>query len=149
PGDLPRGWRGRWARRPCLPGGHRGPRGDRAYGDPGPDRPVVRRGDVVFVPAMPARLAIAPEVVVGAALSGGEPVVQVLPKVPTFTIVLPEGQGRLVEPGMLVEITSGGAQSWSAQVTVVRRDEARGLVAELDGIDGEPICADGCAAIPI
>lgn len=110
---------------------------------------VVRRGDVVFVPSLPARLALAPEVVVGATLTGGEPTVQVLPASPVFSIVLPENQARLVNTGMLVDITVENAGPWSAQVTaVVAGDQSSGLRAELGGVDGAPICDDDCASIP-
>jgi peptidoglycan hydrolase-like protein with peptidoglycan-binding domain len=108
---------------------------------------VVRRGDIVFVRSLPARLALDPAVVVGAAVSGGEPAVRVLPSVPRFTIVLPEAQGRVVAAGMRVEISPEGAGPWRAEVVAVR-PSAGGPVAELGGLDGAPICGEDCTVIP-
>lgn len=112
---------------------------------------VVRRGDLAFVPELPARLALDPELRVGAGLAGGEPAVQVLPMEPTFTIVLPENQARLVAPGTAVEIPRDGGEPWHAEVTEVRRatDEAASPVAVLAGTGGEPICRDQCRRLSV
>jgi hypothetical protein len=79
---------------------------------------VVRRGDVVFVPGLPARLALDPEIAVGKALAGGEPAVQVLPDEPSFTITLPENQARWCRRGCRwrsssMRVTRGGPRLWS------------------------------------
>jgi peptidoglycan hydrolase-like protein with peptidoglycan-binding domain len=110
---------------------------------------VVRRGDVVFVPSLPARLALEPQLVVGASVAGGEPAVRVLSPTPTFTIALPENQARIVEPGMQVEISPDGAGPWQAQVSAVRRDEESGFTADLSAVDGAAICAQECGSIPV
>jgi hypothetical protein len=109
---------------------------------------VVRRGDVVFVPSLPARLALARELVVGAALAGGEPTVQVLPVAPAFSISLPEGQARIVSIGMQVDISVDGVGTWPAQVTAVRVDQPESFTAELGGVGGAPICTEDCTSIP-
>lgn len=109
---------------------------------------VVRRGDIVFVPSLPARLALAPEVAVGAVLTGGEPMVRVLPATPVFSIALPENQSRLVTAGMKVDITAADGRRWSAEVTAVATDESGSPTARLGGIGGAPICTDDCTLIP-
>jgi peptidoglycan hydrolase-like protein with peptidoglycan-binding domain len=111
---------------------------------------VVRRGDVVFVPALPARLALAPEVVVGAAVAGGEPAVQVLPRAPSFTITLPDNQARLVSPGTAVEMPRDDGAAWRATVSEVRpAGEGAGPVAVLVGVEGAPVCRDACDQVPV
>lgn len=110
---------------------------------------VVRRGDVIFVPTLPARLALSPELVVGAPVAGGEPAVQVLPDAPSFTIALPEGQARLISPGMSVEILPGDGDAWPAEVTDVREGAEAGVTASLGGIGGATICGDDCADVPV
>ena len=113
---------------------------------------VVRRGDVIFVPELPTRLSLDPELAVGTNLTGGEPAVQVLPPAPTFTIVLPEAQARLVTPGMPVEINYPGG-TWSAEIGEVRRgtgsDGPGGMSAILTSEAGADICGDDCDEITI
>lgn len=108
---------------------------------------VVRRGDLVFVPALPARLALAPEVAVGAVLVGGEPTVRVLPAAPVFSITLPENQARLVTHGMRVDISFDDG-SWSAVVTELTVDGSGSPLARLGGVDGGPICTEDCVHVP-
>lgn len=112
---------------------------------------VVRRGDIVFVPGLPARLAIDPELAVGSSLGGGEPAVQVLPDRPRFTITLPEGQARLVSPGMAVEIPRDDGEPWRAEITDVRQpaEEGGAPVAVLAGVDGTPVCRGDCDQVPV
>lgn len=109
---------------------------------------VVRRGDVLFVPTLPARLSLHPDFVVGASVTGGEPAVQILPAAPTFTISLQEGQARLVEPGMAVQLSPAGA-TWRAEVTEVRSGEPGRFVATLSGVGGAQICGEACEQIPL
>jgi peptidoglycan hydrolase-like protein with peptidoglycan-binding domain len=110
---------------------------------------VVRRGDVVFVPDLPARLALPDDLTVGRPLSGGEPVVHVLPDAPEFTIALPDGQARLVATGMAVDVSHDGG-SWPAAITAIRQHpETGGQIAVLAHVDGGPVCADECAQVPL
>ena len=110
---------------------------------------LVRAADVVFVPGLPARLAPTESMRVGAVLAGGEPVVQVLPVHPSFTIALPDGQAQSVTPGMAVEIDSGGDEPWLAEIVEVRRSAEQGTMALLAGVDGDSICGNECELIPI
>jgi peptidoglycan hydrolase-like protein with peptidoglycan-binding domain len=114
---------------------------------------TVRRGAVVFVPTLPARLALDGSYDVGSPLGGGEEMVLVLRGSPSFRIVLPEGQAELVEPGMAVEIPRDDGEPWHAEVAEVRRhsDEAGpgGAVAVLAGTGDGPICADSSGGVPL
>jgi hypothetical protein len=114
-----------------------------------PQDGVVRRGDLIFVPELPARLALDEAVTVGAALAGGEPVVQVLPPEPSFTIALPEGQARMVAPGMAVEISHGDGGGWRAEIVEIGRGGETGTVALLAGVDGGSVCGDECDLVPL
>lgn len=111
---------------------------------------VVRRGDIVFVPDLPTRLALDPELVVGAAVAGGERAVQVLPDTPRFTITLPDNQARMVSPGMAVEIPRDGGEAWLAEVTENRpAEEGASPVATLAGREDAPVCRDECDQVPV
>jgi peptidoglycan hydrolase-like protein with peptidoglycan-binding domain len=91
---------------------------------------AVRRGDVIYVPQLPARLALSSDVAVGTHLAGGEPALQVLGQTPGFKIDLPENQSRLVSVGMTVEIQAGTGQ-WKAKVAQVVADDKGAKAAQL------------------
>lgn len=111
---------------------------------------VVRRGDVVFVPALPARLALDPEIVVGRQLSGGEVAVRVLPDDPVFTIALPDNQARLVLVGMPVEILRDDRDPWRAEISELRQEpEGAAILAVLVAAGSDQICRDECGEIPL
>jgi peptidoglycan hydrolase-like protein with peptidoglycan-binding domain len=112
---------------------------------------VLRQGDVAFVPELPARLALSDEIAVGAVLAGGEAAILALADEPSFAIGLPDGQARSVRTGQLVEVDHGEeGDPWLAEIATITEDaEFGGLTAELAGIDGESICRDECASIPL
>ena len=56
---------------------------------------VVRRGDLVFLPSLPARLAPTNALVVGAPVGPGDLVLSLLPAVPAFSISLHHGPGKM------------------------------------------------------
>lgn len=66
---------------------------------------VVRLGDVVFVPELPVRVAFAPELVVGASVSGGETLVLAVPSDPLFRVPLSIEQRSLVPLAATVFVT--------------------------------------------
>ena len=109
---------------------------------------VVRVGDIVFVPRLPASLALPPELQVGVMLSAGGPVLHVLPPSPDFAVVLPEGQARLVDVGVAVEILRESG-AWGGTVNEIRLDpQTGGLLAVLYGVDGGPVCGTDCDSVP-
>ncbi|MEV6925813.1 peptidoglycan-binding domain-containing protein [Dactylosporangium sp. NPDC051485] len=107
---------------------------------------VVRLGDVIFVPQLPARLALDAKVTVGTRLSGGEPAVQVLPDAPQFTIDLPENQARLINAGMAVDIDGVGSR-WQAKVADITSGDQGAKTAHLTAAGADTICASQCASI--
>ena len=109
-----------------------------------PDDGVVRAGDVVFVPAMPARIALGDEVQVGSRVSPGEQVLWRVSDAPTFRLVLPAEQASLVESGMAVDLAYGGG-TWAAEVLMVATTgEGREIEAQLAGREGSPVCHEEC-----
>lgn len=113
------------------------------------DDGVVRLGDLVFVPQLPARLALDPKVIYrGAALGGGEQAISGLAPEPSFEIPVASAQAALIPVGTSVQISAGDA-SWSAivseQTPANEGDEVR---LALVGPNGGSICGDACAEIP-
>lgn len=110
---------------------------------------VVRAGDVVTVPSLPARLALSDGVRVGDDLRAGAEVVQVLRKQPGFEIALAEGQARLIEPGQRVTLTRG-ENDWSAVVDeVLPASDTEPARAVLSAPEGGSICGKDCTDIPL
>ncbi|WP_304961540.1 peptidoglycan-binding domain-containing protein [Subtercola endophyticus] len=88
----------------------------------------VAFGDVVFVPELPARLVLAPDVVHrGATLSGGEAAVSWLGAAPVFTLPVSEAQSQQVSTGTRVVIDDGAGDTWNA-VAAGRSETATGTV---------------------
>ncbi|HEU5223385.1 MAG TPA: peptidoglycan-binding domain-containing protein [Candidatus Lumbricidophila sp.] len=111
---------------------------------------VVQAGDVIFVPALPTRVALdAAQVKRGAALSGGEAVVQGLPPAPSFTIPVTPNQSSLMPTGTQVEITGPAGDTWAGSVIDQKADDQGGVTVTLAGKDGANICGSACATIPV
>lgn len=109
----------------------------------------VQAGDVVFVPALPTRVALDVDVVKrGAQLSGGEAVVQGLPAAPMFTIPVTEAQSSLMPTGTQVEITGPAGDVWAAAVAD-RTADAQGITVTLSAQGGAEICKTACSTIPV
>ncbi|WP_295838780.1 peptidoglycan-binding domain-containing protein [uncultured Microbacterium sp.] len=111
---------------------------------------VVQASDVIFLPTLPARVALSTDIAVGASLAGGEPAISVLPEAPDFTVSVAESQAALIADGMRVDITAPDGGTWQAHVAGRTRDASNALVSiTLSGPDAREICADACPAIPI
>ncbi|AYY12331.1 peptidoglycan-binding protein [Actinobacteria bacterium YIM 96077] len=111
---------------------------------------VVSREDVLYVPGLPERLALHPDLATGDTLTGGEEAVRILDDAPSFTITLPENQAQMVEPGMAVQITREDGDPWSAEIDEVRSGETpENSVAVLDSTGDAPICGNDCPEIPL
>jgi Putative peptidoglycan binding domain len=109
-----------------------------------PDDGVVRLGDVVFVPQLPARVVLTDEVVVGAPLAGGEVAVRVLLDDVRFWIPLAPEQRSLV-PLSADVLVSHGEAVWEARITEAVEEEGTGqLNLILEGSNGGPVCGDDC-----
>ena len=111
------------------------------------DDGVVRIGDVMFVPSLPARVVLADEVTGGAPLAGGEVVVRELVGDPEFVIPLSPEQRSLVPLSADVFVTYDGGV-WSGRIVEAVEDELRGeLLLVLEGSGGGSVCGSDCAAV--
>lgn len=111
----------------------------------------VEFGDVVFVPSLPARIALDPEqVATGNTLSGGEPVIRGLSSTPAFTLPVTDAQAAMIPTGTRVELTSPEGDTWTAISADQERDkETEALTVTLTGVEGASICGDRCGQIPV
>jgi peptidoglycan hydrolase-like protein with peptidoglycan-binding domain len=88
--------------------------------------------------------------VVGTKLADGDVVAQLLPPTPSFSIELPPGQRRLVEPGMPVRL-SLGQHRWQATLASIGapRDDGSAIATLAPADRSGSICGDDCASIPV
>jgi peptidoglycan hydrolase-like protein with peptidoglycan-binding domain len=106
---------------------------------------VVRRGDVIFVPELPVRVAFSSELVVGASLSGGERLVLEVPSDPVFRVPLSVEQRTLVPLSSTVFVTYPDGV-WEGRVDrAVENPDIGRLDLILTTTDGGPICRGACA----
>lgn len=111
---------------------------------------VVRDGDLVFVPALPARVFLDPELIArGARVDGSEDALSVASASPTFELSLTEGQASLIPEGTLVEITAPGGETWSARTAAVSTGEDEQQVVRLSPVADVPICETACGDVTI
>ncbi|WP_448073955.1 peptidoglycan-binding protein [Georgenia yuyongxinii] len=127
---------------------------------------TITLGEVLFVPTLPATVALGDGISVGSVVSRGNaapqaeaagaadgfngPVLIALPAAPSFTIPLPENQAGMVREGMLVELARDGA-IWPARIASVGLPDGEGTaVATLGPREGSAsICGDDCSTIPV
>lgn len=111
---------------------------------------IVRAGDILFVPDLPARVTFAPELARGARLSGGENAVLALASEPDVRLLLTADMRSDITAGAAIRLNPGDA-AWEGTVaTVVAADEPGLFEATVVGADGVPVCGNDCAtAIPV
>lgn len=111
----------------------------------------VEAGDVIFVPELPARVSLDRQIVTrGATLVGGEQVLSVLPTAPVFAVPVTEAQAGMVSPGGRVDITSPDGETWGAVIAgQAREPESSNVELLLEGVEGDPICGEQCADLPV
>lgn len=110
---------------------------------------VVLRGDVIYVPDLPLRAALTESVDVGATVGEGQPVLELLPDSPSFTVALAENQVGMVPEGSQVELRYGD-HKWEAKVVEVRpATEESAAEAVLINTGQGAICGEDCGAIPL
>lgn len=114
------------------------------------DDGVVRRGDLVFLPSLPAQVLLGEAVAVGAELVGGEVAVQYVTGVPRFHIPLAAEQ-RVLVPLEGEVVVSHDDVEWPAQIaSVVEVPEEGRIEMVLEGAGGGAVCGDGCVgAVPL
>lgn len=107
---------------------------------------VVGRGDLVFVPNLPARVQLGDDIEVGRQISAGVETVFGLSEAPQFEVVLGEDQRDLVPLEGAVVLRASG-QRWHG--TIVRATERGGdLILTLGTRDGRPLCRSSCDRVP-
>lgn len=110
---------------------------------------VVRLGDVIFVPELPARVVVSDELKVGAPMSGGEPVLRRVVDRVQFRIPLAQEQRNLVPLSADVVVSHGNA-AWEAQISEAVEDETTGVLSlVLESPDGGSVCGSQCQAVPL
>lgn len=111
---------------------------------------VVRVSDLVFVPTLPARVALDAEtMILGAMLAGGEPVISTLDSVPTFTAAVTDAQAGQIPVGTTVDIQPETDRApWRARVASYTSGSDAGPVAVLTGLDDTVVCAEECDLVP-
>ncbi len=107
---------------------------------------VVRRGDVLFVPELPARLVPTERLVVGTSLTGGESVVGRLPEAPHIVIPLSVDQRSLVPASGTVVVTYPGGVWHGVIARAVETTAQTGVDYELvlEAPDGGALCGSEC-----
>ncbi len=109
----------------------------------------VPLGRLVFLPQLPAQLASADGVRIGARVAAGEELLVGAEGEPQFSfVVLPEAVDRTVK-GMLVRIDADGVE-WTAQVDRLAADPegTEATIAVLAPVDGEAsICGGTCSSV--
>lgn len=112
---------------------------------------IVASGDIIYLPRLPARVALNSETIrLGATLNGGEAVLSVLPASPKFTLPVTKTQAALVPGGARVEIASSGGDTWEAVAGEQHSDSETGTVTiTLNAMGDGPICGEDCATIPV
>lgn len=107
---------------------------------------IVRRGDVLFTPGLPLRVMPTEALVVGAASSGGEVVVNRLPDAPAIVVPLTPEQRNLVPLSGSVQLTYAEG-TWEAVIARAAETSEQGL-DRLDLVltapDGGPVCGETC-----
>jgi len=114
---------------------------------------VVGRGDILFIPELPARLALTGNITVGAELAGTWNAVQVLDGTPSFAVSLTDQQMMMVAPGLAVEVQGPNA-AWPAIIDHLAPASQEGYQflsqrAVLTAPDGGPVCADECHLVSV
>lgn len=111
---------------------------------------IVKFGQVLFVPDLPARLVLGTEVQTGQVLRGGEVAVQQVAEAPSFAVALLPEQQRFAVAGIDVMIEAEGSDAeWNGTVVSVDPGLNGGFELQVAGIEGEPVCGDLCEAIPL
>ncbi|MFT4010060.1 MAG: peptidoglycan-binding domain-containing protein [Nocardioidaceae bacterium] len=114
------------------------------------DDGVVGRGDVIFVPHLPARLALDPaSISVGASVAGGEAAVRVL-GAPRLAIPMTNAQAEMMPGHAVVRLTSPSGRVWKARTGRQVLDRRQGTTTvTLTSFSGSAICGSSCGEIGV
>lgn len=110
----------------------------------------VQTGDVIFVPTLPARVALDTEALHrGATVEGGEAAVQGLSAEPEFWIPVTDTQAGMLTTGVRVNINSPEGQTWVGYAGDQKRDDEGAVTVALVGEGGASICGGACGQVPV
>lgn len=107
---------------------------------------VVRVGDVIYLPTLPARAVVVDEITVGSRVSDGQVVIEVLADQPELSITVPLDQVEQVSSGALV--VTLGDDTVEAVVASSRVTETGDVVLVLSAPDGGLLCGERCGEVP-
>lgn len=119
-----------------------------------PEDGLVRAGDVLYVPDLPAQLVLDPEVLyLGASLTGGENFVSTSAPVPAFEIVTTPTQSASIPDGANVVLVHGD-QTWAAVVSgresaATTDNPTEDMRLQLASTSDAPICLEACSSLPV
>lgn len=113
-----------------------------------PQSGSVGRGDVVFVPSLPARMVLGQEIRVGQQVAPGAGSISALVADPSFTVTLDVDQRDLVPLEGQVRVHSAG-KVWRGAIASSTETPEGQLVLELAGIQGGPLCGAHCEDVPV
>lgn len=108
----------------------------------------VRRGDVVYVRDLPARIVLGSDITVGARVSAGAGTIGVLDARPKVTVTLSSDQRNLVPLDGEVIVHHGNGR-WKGKIDSSTVTDSGGLVLDLAGRQGGSICGSECDRIPV
>ena len=116
------------------------------------DDGVIRAGDLLFVPSLPVRLVLDPEVLrPGAQLVGGEAALSMVAAEPVFTVPASPDQASMIPLGTRVELRFAESR-WEAVVTD-QEASAEGdatVQLRLGPVEGAgSICGGECGGLPV
>jgi peptidoglycan hydrolase-like protein with peptidoglycan-binding domain len=109
---------------------------------------VVRLGELVAVPRLPARLGLAEGIIAGARLAGGEPAVFAATGEIDFRLVISTGQAELIPPDAVVALEHD-AHTWQAVLGESEAGDDGNIRYTLAAPDGGPVCGDECDSLPV
>jgi len=116
---------------------------------------ILLKGDVMFLPTLPARVMLDAKVVYrGAVIGPGVPVVSVLADSPVFSIPLQDAQVSTVHVGLGVDLKGPAGELWRARVAGIKApasDPTKGgstsPEAMLEPATSSSICASSCDSL--
>lgn len=109
---------------------------------------VVRLGDVVFLPELPARMVRADGLVVGRSIAQGDEALQVVAPAPEVVLQLSIQQVNAVPPDSAV-VALGPAGELPGVIVSTEDQQDGTVLMRLATSDGGPLCGDDCAWVPL
>lgn len=109
---------------------------------------TVRRDDIVFLAALPVRVAPTEHLKVGEPVGGGEVVIDILSAAPTFTVTLGLDQAELVPLSGPVNVHHA-AGIWTGTIATSTTSAIGELVLTIEGAYGGAVCGNQCDLVPV